>query len=156
MAGRHMSHDTYSALVIALCEVIQLPDARDVLQRGAIEVEGFEVLMAHYDNDPTAMYLTFHFGVVTAGRTLTVFRLMLESNLTVYAQDQAQLGINPDTNGIVLIVRVPMSEDIDGAWLADTLAHYAQHGRYWRDSILASNDESFSAICAGDYFWLKA
>lgn len=151
-----MSYGTFGALVLALCKTVNLPDAQDVLERGSIEVEGFEVMLTHYENDPAAMYITFHFGGVTAGRTLTVFRLMLESNLTVYAQDQAQMGINPETGGVVLIVRVPMSDDIDGAWLADTLAHYAEHGRYWRDSILASNDESFDGICSGDYFWLKA
>jgi hypothetical protein len=94
-----MSVEQYEDLVTQLCEVIQLPDARAVLERGWVEVEGFEVLLAHYANDPAAMYLNFHFGVVTAGRSLAVFRLLLESNLTVYAQDQAQAGVNPTRAG---------------------------------------------------------
>jgi hypothetical protein len=102
------------------------------------------------------MYLNFHFGVVTAGRSLSVFRLLLESNLTVYAQDQAQVGINPDTGGIILIVRVPMTPDISGQWLAETLSHYAEHGRYWNDNILRAVDEAFDGLCSGDYLWLKA
>jgi hypothetical protein len=150
-----MSLERYQALVTELCEIIDLPDPQAVFDRGWIEVEGFEVLLAHYENDPSAMYLNFHFGIVTAGRTLTVFRLMLEANLTVYAQDQAQLGIHPDTSGIVLIVRVPMTDDINGQWLADTLTHYAEHGRHWSENILSSTDEAFNGICAGDYYWLK-
>ena len=48
-----------------------------------------------------------------------------------------------------------MTDDIDGAWFAGTLSHYTEHGRYWNDNILASTDEAFNGICAGDYFWLK-
>jgi hypothetical protein len=151
-----MSYEKFQELVVSLCEVIELPDPQAVLERGWIEVEGFEVLLGHYENDPEAMYLNFHFGIVTAGRTLTVFRLLLESNLTVYAQDQAQVGINPDTSGIVLIVRVPMTDDIDGQWLAETLTHYSEHGRYWNGNIVSATDEMFEGICSGDYMWLRA
>lgn len=150
-----MSHENYKRLVASLCEAIALPDAQAVLDRGWIEVEGFEVLLSHYESDASALYLNFHFGIVSAGRTLQVFRLLLEANLTVYAQDQAQVGINPDTTGIVLIVRVPMTDEIDGAWLADTLGHYAEHGRYWGENILSATDEMFEGICGGDYFWLR-
>ncbi|WKB51719.1 molecular chaperone Tir [Eleftheria terrae] len=151
-----MSADVYCSLVVDLCQLIGLPDADEVLRRGAIEVEGFEVLLGHFESDPQAMYLNFHFGIVTAGRTLRTFQLLLESNLTVYAQDQAQLGLNPDTGGVLLIVRVPLTPDIDAAWLAETLTHYTEHGRYWRDNILNASDEMFTGICAGDYFWVKA
>lgn len=151
-----MSIEQYRDLVGALCEAIHLPDAEAVLSRGWVEVEGFEVLMAHYEQDPGAMYLNFHFGTVTVGRTLHVYRLMLEANLTVYAQDTAQLGMHPDNGGIVLIVRVPMSADVDGAWLAETLAHYAEHGRYWAGNLLASPEEAFVGVCAGDYVWICA
>ncbi|MBF9265306.1 molecular chaperone Tir [Paracidovorax cattleyae] len=150
-----MSFQQYEQLVTDLCGIIDLPDPQAVLDRGWVEVEGFEVQLAHYENDVGAMYLNFHFGIVTAGRTLAVYRLLLEANLTVYAQDQAQAGINPDTGGIILIVRVPMTPDITGTWLAETLTHYAEHGRYWGDNILTSTDEAFLGICSGDYLWIK-
>jgi len=151
-----MSYERYQSLVGELCEVIGLPDAAAVLERGTMEIEGFEVQFANFENDPGAMYLNFYYGIVTAGRTLRIFRLLLEANLSIYAQDQAQLGLNADTGGIVLIVRVPMSDSIDGAWLAETLTHYAEHGRYWQNNILSSTDEMFAGICAGDYFWIRA
>jgi hypothetical protein len=151
-----MSAEHYVHLVTELCAAVGLPDAEPVLQRGAIEVEGFEVLLGYYENDPQAMYLNFNFGIVTAGRTLRVFQLLLEANLTVYAQDQAQLGLNPDTGGIILIVRVPMSDEIDGQWLAGTLTHYAEHGRYWRDNVAGASDEMFTGLCSGEYIWLRA
>jgi hypothetical protein len=151
-----MSYERFEELVRQLCETIDLPDPEYVLNRGAIEVDGFEVLLDNFENDPIAMYLNFHLGIVTAGRTLRIFRLMLEANLTIYAQDQAQMGVNPDTGGILLIIRVPMGEQIDGPWLAETLTHYAEHGRYWQNNVFASTDELFTGICAGDYFWLRA
>jgi Tir chaperone protein (CesT) family len=151
-----MSHERFSQLVTDLCGVVGLPDAASVLERAALEIEGFHVLLGHFENDAEAMYLNFDFGIVTAGRTLRVFRLLLEANLSVYAQDQAQVGLHGDTGGVLLIVRVPMTDDIDGAWLADTCNHYVEHGRYWRDSIITATDEMFEGVCAGEYLWLRA
>lgn len=151
-----MSHARYCDLVAQLCEVVGLPDAEAALARNAIEVEGFEVLLGHHDNDPEAMYLSFAFGSVTSGRSLRVYRLMLEANLSLYAQDQAQLGLDADTGLVLLIIRVPMMGDVDGYYLADTLNHYAEHGRYWRENILVAEDEMFECLSSGDYTWLRA
>lgn len=151
-----MSHERFAQLVEELCGAVGLPDAQAVLERRSMEVEGFNVMLEHVEHDADAMYLQFDYGITTAGRTLRLFRLMLESNLLVYAQDQAQLGLNPDTGGALLIVRIPMAGDIDGAWLAETLVHYAEHGRYWRDQMSSSTEEAFEGIAAGDYTWLRA
>ena len=151
-----MSYERYVELVTQMCGVVGLPDPNAVLARGAVEIEGYEVLLSHFENDAQAMYLNFHYGIVTAGRTLRVFRLLLEANLQIYAQDQAQLGLNPDTGGILLIVRVPMTEEVDGTWLADTFNHYIEHGQYWRDNIVQATDEMFEGVCSGEYLWMRA
>lgn len=107
------------------------------------------------DAQQEALYLRIAYGLPPAGRTLTVFRLLLEANLSVYAQDQAQLGLN-DNGVIVLIVRVPLDDDVDGAWICDLLAHYAEHGRYWNNNIFVAHDEMFEGIATGNYLWLRA
>ncbi|WP_246793425.1 CesT family type III secretion system chaperone [Burkholderia perseverans] len=151
-----MSSDRYTWLIEDLCAVIDLPDVQNVLTTRAIEVEGFDVRLDYFDNDIDAMYANFHYGAVTAGRTLTIFRLMLEANLLVYAQDQAQMGIDTDTGNVVLILRIPFDSGVDGAELADLLAHYAEHGRYWRRNIMESSDDMFDGIASGEYIWLRA
>jgi hypothetical protein len=151
-----MSVERYVELLHDLCAVVGVGDAQSVVNARSIEVEGFDVRLDHFEQDLSAMYCNFHYGAVTAGRTLVVFRLMLEANLLIYAQDQAQLGMDTDTGGIVLILRVPMTADVDGAFLADLLAHYAEHGRYWRKNILESTDEMFEGVATGEYMWLRA
>ena len=151
-----MSAQLYEQLVTQLCDALGFHNPRHVLDTGALEVEGFEVRLAHLEADNDAMYMNFHFGTVTAGRTLTVFRLMLEANLLIYAQEQAQLGLDSNTGGIVLIVRVVMDYDIDGDWLADLLEHYADHGRYWRKNIIEAADEMFEGVASGMFIWLRA
>lgn len=147
--------ERYVELVRALCSVLELPDAETVLDWRRLEYNGFAVRLEHFTDDADALYIQFDYGITTAGRTLSIFRLMLEANLLVYAQDQAQLGLDPDSGATQLIVRVPMFDDIDGVWLAQTLAHYAEHGRYWRDHLLQAPDEMYEAISAGDYLWLR-
>jgi hypothetical protein len=151
-----MSVERYSEIVREVCAVVDLPDADLVLQTRTIEVEGFEVRLEHFENDPGALYINFHYGTVTAGRTLVVFRLMLEANLLIYAQDQAQLGLDTDTGGIILIVRTELSPDLNGEVVADLLGHYAEHGRYWQRNIIESHDEMFEGIASGEYTWLRA
>jgi hypothetical protein len=150
-----MSLERYCDVVIEMCAAIGLPDADTVLERGCLEIDGFEVMLAHFENDPQAMYVNFNFGIMSAGRTLGVLRLMLEANVTVYAQDQAQLGIDPETGSALLMVRAPLSHGVDGQWLADTFSHYAEHGRYWRTNIMNATDEAFDGLCAGEYNWMK-
>lgn len=151
-----MSLERYAEVVHDTCRVVELPDPEHVVKTGLIEVEGFDVRLDHFDNDVEAMYVNFHYGTVTAGRTLTIFRLMLEANLLIYAQDQAQLGMDADTGGIILIIRLPLTPDLNGEAVADLLAHYAEHGRYWRQNIIESSDEMFDGIARGEFFWLRA
>ncbi|QCP52290.1 molecular chaperone Tir [Trinickia violacea] len=151
-----MSSERYTHLITELCATVGLADVEHVLSTRSIEVEGFDVRLDYFERDLDAMYANFHFGTVTAGRTLVVFRLMLEANLLIYAQDQAQLGIDTDTGGIVLVLRLPFDSDLSGESLADLLAHYAEHGRYWRQNIVESNDEMFDGIASGEYRWLRA
>ena len=121
-----------------------------------MEVNGFDVAIDFFEPDPAAIYLNFEYGIVNSGRTLRIFRLLLEANLMIYAQDQAQLGLDSDTGGIVLIVRVPLTDEVDGPWLGELLDHYAEHGRYWRESIMLSSDEMFDNLASGSYVWIRA
>jgi hypothetical protein len=94
---------------------MDIPDADAVLQHRMLEVEGFDVLVDYVEADPNALYLHFNYGIVSSGRTLKAFRLLLEANLVVYAQDQAQLGMDAETGGIVMIVRVEFCDGVAGA-----------------------------------------
>lgn len=151
-----MSSERYTHLITDFCEFIGLPDVDEILRVRAIEVEGFTVRLDYFAEDLDAMYANFHFGTVTAGRTLTVFRLLLEANLLVYAQNQAQMGVDSDTGAIVLVCRLPFDQYQQGEALADLLTHYAEHGRYWQTNIMESNDEMFEGIASGQFLWLRA
>lgn len=151
-----MSSSRYKKVVTDLCQILGIPETERVLKTRAIIVEGFDVRLENYDDEPDIMYVHFQYGIVTGGRTLAVFRLMLEANITIYAQDQAQMGVDEGTGGIILLARVNLNDETDGEWLADLLAHYAEHGRYWRDNILQTTDEMFEQLAQGSYLWIRA
>jgi len=154
-----VSAERYQSLVSDLCTALQLPSTQQVLDRGVIEVGGYEVVVQHLPSDEGAMYLNFDFGIVSAGRTLRALHMMLTSNLTLYAQDQAQLGMDPTTGCLLLIIRVPMTDEIDGAWLADTFTHYSEHGNYWRQNLgnVALDEMYDPAVAPSSHFiWMRA
>jgi len=151
-----MSMEQRDSLIRDMCMHLQIPDADAIIAAGRLTVEGFEVIIDAVEEDLDAFYLNFDYGIVTGGRTLRVFRLMLEANVTIYAQDHAQLGLDGDTGGIILIVRVAYDPDIDGEQLAELLGHYAEHGRDWRDNILQTTDDMFENLSNGTYVWIRA
>ncbi|TKC86950.1 molecular chaperone Tir [Trinickia terrae] len=151
-----MSRERFVELIYEICDVVGLPDAEYVVETQALEIEGFDVRLDNHENDPESLYICFHYGAVTPGRSLVIFRLMLEANLLIYAQDQAQLCLDSDTGSIVLLVHVPMGPDVSGEYLADLFSHYAEHGRYWKNNILESADEMFEGIASGNFMWLRA
>ncbi|MBW0447168.1 molecular chaperone Tir [bacterium M00.F.Ca.ET.228.01.1.1] len=151
-----MSIERRDELIREICALRDIPAPDAVLQRGVLEIDGFDAAIDHFEEDQDALYVTFQFGIVTAGRTLRVFRLLLEANLAVYAQDQAQLGLETDTGGIVLIARVALGDGITGQWMLELIEHYVEHGRYWRDNIFVARDDLFENLARGDYVWIRA
>ena len=109
-----MSIERRDQLIREICTLRDVPGVDQVLARGELEIDSFDVAIDHFAEDGDAVYVTFQYGIVTAGRTLRVFRLLLEANLAVYAQDQAQLGLEVATGAIVLIARVALTDEVDG------------------------------------------
>ncbi len=151
-----MSLERRNQLIRELCELRGIGDAQYVIQTGLVSIDDFDIAIDFFEEDAAAIYVNFQFGVVSGGRTLRVFRLLLEANLSVYAQDQAQLGVEAETGGVVLVVRAVLEADTDGQWLVELIEHYVEHGRYWRENILLSDDEMFRHLSDGDYVWIRA
>jgi hypothetical protein len=151
-----MSDQILESLLEAVAVEAGMGDPSAVVSARRIEVQGFECSFEIPESDSDALYLLFDFGIATAGRTLRLFTAMLEANLTTYAQDQAQLGIDAASGVAILIVRIPGVHEIDIGWLLDTLAHYASHGLYWRETIFQATDEMFEGISRGDFHWIMA
>jgi len=149
-----MSQQRFVELLYLLSTTVNV-DPMQAAQRMAVEVDGFVVQTRYFDNDPDAMYLNFELGPVATIRRIRVYQLMLEANLTLYAQDQSQLGLDPATGAVVLCVRVPMTNEIDGAWMTETCAHYSEHSRYWRDNLSNATDDMFNGLAEGRYMWVR-
>lgn len=151
-----MSLERRNQLIRELCDLRGLGDAEGVIERGVVSIDDFDIAVDFYEEDPAAIYVNFQFGIVSGGRTLRVFRLLLEANLSVYAQDQAQLGVEAETGGVVLVVRGVLEASSDGQWLVEMIEHYVEHGRYWRENILLADDEMFRHLADGNYIWMRA
>lgn len=141
-------------LLSDFCDAVGLW-APEILQLREISVKGISVKFDEYSDDPGYFYATFEFGAIFPGRTLRVFRLLLEANYHVYIREQATLGLDAETGGVVLCLREAFGGDHHGPWLRDTLSFLAEHGTYWRENILACPDEMFDGISSGRYEWIK-
>ena len=82
-----MSLERRDELIREICALRDVPGADEVLARGVLDIDGFDVAVDHFEEDGDAVYVTFQYGVVTAGRTLRVFRLLLEARRRTLAQE---------------------------------------------------------------------
>lgn len=137
------------------CDTVGLYPA-EIIRRRQVQVKGLDVTFVRGTEEDGLFYFSYQFGAIASGRTLKVFRLMLEANVLVYAKDDAVMGMDPDTGGVVLMVRARFAPTANGRWLADTLAHFADHAIYWKKNILDCIDEMFNGISSGQYQWMRA
>jgi len=63
-----MSYEQRDELVREICALRHIPSPEAVLQRGILEIDGFDVAIDYFEEDEAAVYATFHYGIVTAGR----------------------------------------------------------------------------------------
>ncbi|WPB57937.1 CesT family type III secretion system chaperone [Xylophilus sp. GOD-11R] len=147
--------DKLTDLLREFCDTVGLYPP-EILRRKQVQVKGMEVNFTRPAAGAEHFFFSYQFGAIAAGRTLKVFRLMLEANILVYAKDDAVIGMDPDTGGVVLSVRGTFGPGATGRWLADTLAHFAEHAIYWRKNILDCIDEMFNGISSGKYQWMRA
>lgn len=150
-----MSIDKLNQLLTDFCETVGLYPP-EIVRRAQVQVKGMDVVFRCNEGDDDHFYFSYQFGAIAAGRTLKVFRLMLEANVLVYAKDHAVLGMDPDTGGVVLSIRGVFGAQASGRWLADTLAHFAEHAIYWKNNILECIDEMFNGISSGQFQWMRA
>ena len=150
-----MAEDKLTELLEDFCDTVGLYPP-EIIRRRQVQVKGLEVAFSSLEGDDEHYYFAYQFGAIAAGRTLKVFRLMLEANILVYAKDDAVMGMDPDTGGVVLSVRGTFGPAATGRWLADTLAHFAEHAIYWKKNILDCVDEMFNGISSGQYQWMRA
>ncbi|RYX91570.1 MAG: molecular chaperone Tir [Comamonadaceae bacterium] len=150
-----MEADQLQALLTDFCDAVGLPDRVSVVAKRLVYVKGMDVSFETMEGDAGHFQMYFRFGAIAPGRALRVFRLMLEANLLVYAKDNAHFGMDPDTGESVLMLRAAFGPETNGQWLANTLAHYAEHGLYWRNNILDSPDEQFNGVASREYQWIR-
>lgn len=150
-----MDADPLQALLGEFCDTVGLPDRAAVLAKRLVYVKGMDVSFETMEGDAGHFQMYFRFGAIAAGRALRVFRLMLEANLLVYAKDNAHFAVDPDTGESVLMMRAAFGPETTGQWLANTLAHYAEHGLYWRANILDAPDEQFNGVASREYQWIR-
>jgi hypothetical protein len=135
------------------CETVGLYPV-EILRRRQVQVKGVEVRFAQYTDDEDHFYVNFDFGAIAAGRTLRVFRLMLEANAMIYAKETAVLGMDTETGCVILTLRSAFG--VTGQWLADNLSYFADHAVYWQKNILDCPDERFTGVSSGLYKWMQA
>jgi hypothetical protein len=133
-----MTDTFYEQLIRELCACEDLPDPRQIFEKGAMRIGGHDVHLMHDGLlDPDTVYLTVDFGALPEDAILLAYRAMLETNIMLAALGTGALALDPSTGHPVFASRIALTPELTGAQLADMLKQCVGHAQQWQLGLAA-------------------
>ena len=104
---------------------------------GAIQaVKGVSLEVTHHESSASMLVLA-ELGRITAEDPAQVYRQLLSLQLLTWHQPGVRFGYDEGSDAVVLMLGVPLREDMTGPWLAQALRGMAAQVKQWRATLLA-------------------
>lgn len=127
-----MSEQVFQALLSELFDVVGFTRARASAGVGHCRCYGVDVTL-HYDEriDPSNVHAYVDVGVIPPAHQHDVFRTLLSRNLRFGSGHRAVIGLDGNTDRIVLVARIALDDTPSGRDMADTLMRMIRHVQAW-------------------------
>lgn len=127
-----MTERAFQALLAELFRVTGATDAQARPGLGRCRCEGFDVALYHDEgDDPSNVHAYIDFGPVAPARQREVFRALLLRNPSFRPAYSAVVGLDADTNRIVLVARIALDATLNGRRLAAIVTQMIREAGAW-------------------------
>lgn len=127
-----MHRTQFVELIEAFCAHCGLAEPERILYGGPISVnEVIFSLIHNEDSNPDLLFAYCDFGFAPPGREAETYRMLLETNLSLYDGKSPSFAIAPETGRVVLAASYALGET-SGAELGKHLAKIAEQAKAWR------------------------
>jgi hypothetical protein len=117
----------FQALLAEFFQVAGCGDSESLPGMGRGRCHGREVALYYDDRiDPSNIHGYVDLGIVAPARQGEVFRSLLLHNPSFRQEHSAVLGLDAESDRIVLVARIAFQEALNGERLAAILAHWIQ------------------------------
>lgn len=115
---------------------LRLDDTETMGQEEGFELDGVTMEVLHEELHQSLLVMA-ELGGVTAEDAATVYQKLLALQLLTWHQPGIRFGYQEERASVVLMLGVPMREDMNGPWLARALRAMAAQVAQWRATLLA-------------------
>lgn len=115
---------------------LRLDNIESMGQEEAFEIDGVCVEVTHHESSASMLVLA-ELGRITAEDPAQVYRQLLALQLLTWHQPGIRFGYDEGRDAVVLMLGVPLREDMTGPWLAQALRGMAAQVKQWRATLLA-------------------
>jgi hypothetical protein len=127
-----MTQQAFQAMLAELFRVTGSCEARALPGVGHFRCSGLDVAV-YYDEgiDPSNVHAYVDFGPVAPTREQEVFRTLLSRRPSFMPTHSAVVGLDADSNRIVLVARIAFDETLDGRRVAAILTRWIREVGTW-------------------------
>lgn len=115
---------------------LRLENTDGMGQEETFEIDGVSLELTHHASNDSLLVLA-ELGHITADEPAQVYRQLLALQLLTWHQPGIRFGYDEAGDAVVLMLGVPLREDMTGPWLAQALRGMAAQVKQWRATLLA-------------------
>jgi hypothetical protein len=128
-----MKQRAFQAMLAELFRVTGSAGTRALPGVGHCRCFGLDVSLYYDDKiDQSSVHAYIDLGPVSPARQREVFRKLLLRNPNHRPTHSAVLGLDADTDRIVLVARIALDDTLSGQQMATILAQLIKHAHVWR------------------------
>lgn len=142
-------NEDHRNLLRTMCVLAGIEDYDQVLRSRSVAFDGVVFSLLHEQTAFGPMVVIYcEYGPVPPSKEAAVQRRLMEINL-VLAQEFMPVSfcINPDSNNVLLVMRVLLA-DTTAALMLQTLKAIAEQALRWRETLYLETDKVFGAASA--------
>lgn len=128
-----MSRPGYEKVIQDICTLAGATDWQEVAENGVLCIDGVQ-MQIQPDGTDQAETLLVHvdFAPLPTERTSDFLRMLLDSNFLAGVPNSRTFSTNPQSNQVVAMRRIPLTDKIDGNTVLGILRDEAHAARTWQ------------------------
>jgi hypothetical protein len=137
-----MPSKKFCELIDDVCHVAKIPHAQSLYESADLDVDQIKFTLRDGSgnvDEAVAFYCQFGSLPPQVSRADALQRL-LELNLAMFGVYTPVFSVNPESNHVLLMARIPM-QDLSGEKLLNILAKYAAKAKEWRKTYYLTTEE---------------
>lgn len=127
------AYSRYRQIIQEICHSANIANWQELSEHGLLVIDGIEMLLKPervIQDECIVLYVDF--SVVPTHNTQGFLRLLLELNFMADSPESRTFSTHPETDQVIAMRRIPLTDKIDGETMIEILYQEAQTASDWQ------------------------